>query len=126
MIVYYDINTGDITRAGTWDVDLNPPSENEAQLEAELVSHFDVFGKQVDLATGKLVARTEFLWAQVRQQRDNLLSATDYLVMPDYPISDSYRQQVLAYRQALRDLTTAFADPTAVVYPTRPSKPTQS
>ena len=37
-------------------------------------------------------------------ERDNRLGATDYLLMPDYPITAEKRAQVEAYRQALRDL----------------------
>lgn len=40
----------------------------------------------------------------LRSARDLRLSATDYLLMPDYLISDDQRAVVQAYRQALRDL----------------------
>lgn len=41
---------------------------------------------------------------RLRAERDRRLTATDYLLMPDYPISDYQRAVVQAYRQALRDL----------------------
>lgn len=41
---------------------------------------------------------------RLRAERDRRLTATDYLLMPDYPISDDQRAVVQAYRQALRDL----------------------
>lgn len=41
---------------------------------------------------------------RLRAERDRRLSATDYLLMPDYPIPDDQRAVVQAYRQALRDL----------------------
>lgn len=44
------------------------------------------------------------LFQQLRTERDRRLAATDYLLMPDYPISDDQRAVVQAYRQALRDL----------------------
>ena len=41
---------------------------------------------------------------RLRAERDRRLTATDYLLMPDYPISDDQLTAVQAYRQALRDL----------------------
>lgn len=38
-----------------------------------------------------------------RVWRDSRLASTDYLAMPDYPLTDAARSEVLAYRQALRD-----------------------
>ena len=42
-----------------------------------------------------------------RAERDRRLLATDYLLMPDYPISTEDLNAVKAYRQQLRDLSTA-------------------
>lgn len=41
---------------------------------------------------------------RLRAERDRRLTETDYLLMPDYPLSDDSRAAVQAYRQALRDL----------------------
>lgn len=46
----------------------------------------------------------ESLFTNLRTERDRRLAATDYLLMPDYPLSDEQRAVVQAYRQALRDL----------------------
>lgn len=46
----------------------------------------------------------EELFSSLRIERDRRLAATDYLVMPDYPISEGSLMAVKAYRQALRDL----------------------
>ena len=46
----------------------------------------------------------ESLFTNLRTERDRRLAATDYLLMPDYPISDDQRAVVQLYRQALRDL----------------------
>ena len=32
------------------------------------------------------------------------IAETDYLAMPDYPLSDEDKAAVMAYRQALRDI----------------------
>lgn len=44
------------------------------------------------------------LFQMLRSERDRRLAATDYLLMPDYPLDDTLKGAVQAYRQALRDL----------------------
>lgn len=46
----------------------------------------------------------ESLFTNLRTERDRRLAATDYLLMPDYPLSGDQRAAVQVYRQALRDL----------------------
>lgn len=47
---------------------------------------------------------TDDLAAAVRGERDRRIGATDYLMMPDYPLEGGARDRVLTYRQALRDM----------------------
>ena len=54
---------------------------------------------------------------QVRAERDRKIAETDYLVMPDYPLSDEDKKVVIAYRQALRDLPAQEGFPREVVWP---------
>lgn len=49
-------------------------------------------------------APSTVVFGYLRTERDRRLTATDYLLMPDYPLSDNQRVVVQAYRQALRDL----------------------
>lgn len=51
------------------------------------------------------VPTTEELAASVRAERNRRLATTDYLVMPDYPLSTDKLEEIKAYRQALRDLS---------------------
>jgi len=51
----------------------------------------------------------------VRAERDRRLAATDYLIMPDYPIGEGQRADWEAYRQALRDMPQAEGFPWAGV-----------
>lgn len=44
------------------------------------------------------------LFQQLRAERDRRIAATDYLLMPDYPLDDTLKEAVRLYRQALRDL----------------------
>ena len=50
------------------------------------------------------VPTVEDLAARVRAERDRRIAETDYLVMPDYPISQDKFEEIKVYRQALRDL----------------------
>lgn len=58
--------------------------------------------------------------AAVRAERDRLLSETDYLMMPDYPLNEGRRQAVLAYRQLLRDITKQSGFPRDITWPEKP------
>ena len=51
------------------------------------------------------------LFQQLRAERDRRLAATDYLLMPDYPLDDTLKGAVQAYRQALRDLPSQEGAP---------------
>lgn len=56
----------------------------------------------------------------IRSKRNLLLADTDYLLMPDYPISEEYLEKVKEYRQQLRDVTKQENFPTTVVFPNFP------
>jgi hypothetical protein len=45
----------------------------------------------------------------VRPRRDSLMKDTDFLLMPDYPISDSDIEEVKEYRRKLRDITDTIS-----------------
>ena len=62
----------------------------------------------------------EELARNVRGIRDVKLSETDYLVVPDYPISEENLTEVKAYRQALRDITEQTGFPKDVIWPDVP------
>ena len=53
----------------------------------------------------------------IRQERDALLSATDYRMMPDYPMSELCRENLKLYRQLLRDIPEQPGFPNSVVWP---------
>jgi len=61
-------------------------------------------------------------WAVVRVHRNSLLLASDTNVLPDRWASMTSDQQTAwsTYRQALRNITTAFTDPANVVFPDAP------
>ena len=53
---------------------------------------------------------------ELRRQRDQLLTETDYLALVDSTLTD----EMQAYRQALRDLPANTVDPANPVFPTKP------
>ena len=59
--------------------------------------------------------------AEVRAKRDYLISQTDYLLQPDYPISDADLAKIKEYRQALRDVPSQEGFPDNVVWPEMPA-----
>ena len=67
----------------------------------------------------------EIDWNQVasdlRFERNRRLNDTDYLMQPDYPISEETRTSLKAYRQALRDITSQEGFPKEVVWPEKPT-----
>jgi hypothetical protein len=87
-------------------------------------------GNVITVEAGRVIAvkprpSAEEQLAAIRLKRDRLLAATDVmLAVPDYPISAEQREQLLAWRQALRDFPDQVA-PTlpsdAVEWPARPS-----
>lgn len=55
--------------------------------------------------------------ADIRSERDNLLSKTDWRASSDLTMSDEWR----TYRQALRDITSQEGFPNDITWPTEPS-----
>lgn len=64
----------------------------------------------------------EELATQIRAKRNSLLSQTDYLMMPDYPISEEYLARIKKYRQDLRDITKQENFPVDVTFPDLPEE----
>jgi len=61
----------------------------------------------------------EILWDKVRQQRNNLLLASDWTMAADAPERLNFREWEM-YRQRLRDITENFESPKDVIWPESP------
>ena len=48
--------------------------------------------------------KKEMKASEMRRLRDEALEKSDLYMIPDYPISDEYREKIKEYRQTLRDL----------------------
>ena len=62
----------------------------------------------------------ERLWYGIKLQRNELIAETDWTQCADVPFSEEKKQEMLKYRQALRDLTTTYSDPRDVEWPIKP------
>jgi hypothetical protein len=64
---------------------------------------------------------TEQLAADVRTQRNKLLSDTDWTQADDAPLSSEDKESVRKYRQALRDITAQSGFPQEIKWPDKPA-----
>lgn len=55
-----------------------------------------------------------------REKRDRLLAETDFLLMPDYPISEEALEELKVYRQSLRDVPEQTGFPNTIKWPSKP------
>ena len=58
-------------------------------------------------------------WEQIRAQRNNLLKESDWIGATDAQPKPS-KEAWLNYRQALRDITSMYSSPEAVIWPQKP------
>lgn len=58
--------------------------------------------------------------AEIRKQRNQLLSESDWTHMSDSPLSESDKTAWAAYRQSLRDLPSAAGFPFTMSWPEKP------
>lgn len=78
-----------------------------------LFHHFDVASRGWVIDIGQA-------WSAVRAERDRRLAACDWVTLRAQETGEPVPAQWLAYRQALRDITSE-PDPLAVVWPLQPS-----
>ena len=106
----------------TYDFEAIYRAHPEVCTIGELSGAFDAQGNPVDLDPVAIERETQVLLDEraaraLREERDRRLAETDYLALADRTMSP----EVLAYRQALRDLpaiTPARAEP---VWPVKPA-----
>lgn len=56
-----------------------------------------------------------------RAWRDSVIAQTDYLAMPDYPLTEEARSKILEYRQQLRDWPSTSYFPNKQCRPNPPT-----
>ena len=72
------------------------------------------------LATITVKTQEELKTKNMRVTRLELLLSTDLYMLPDFPLTDSQKTELLNYREALRDLPTQSGFPN-IDFPTKPS-----
>ena len=58
----------------------------------------------------KFIPNNEHYLKRARNIRNELLNRTDKFLLSDYPISDEQKQEIISYRQILRDFINNFKD----------------
>jgi hypothetical protein len=96
----------------------NPATQNCNQVNPTLIDGKWVMTWVVTPATPEEIAeRTSAKESEVRQQRNELLSACDWTQLPDAPVPAA---PWAAYRQELRDVTAQAGFPWDVIWPEEP------
>ena len=87
----------------------------------DLIVHDSSYSKPTKASLENKLAKAQdvFDWAEVRKQRDMMLSESDYILMPDYPLEDKSAWE--SYRQELRDIPSSYDDVNDVSYPEKPN-----
>lgn len=121
MIIVYNTTTGEVVLQGVFDPEGRVP-EGCDFVELDIAEPLG--WQRIDPTTRLPVWMEGYgpdreLWNQIRSYRNGLLTSTDYLVMPDYRLTEESLAAVHAYRDALRDVTNQD-DPNAIVWPEMP------
>lgn len=88
--------------------------------DSEIYKYLIELYRSGKLKIKEFVENVDLLKINIRAQRNALLSETDYLVNNDYPISESDKNSIRTYRQALRDIPQQRGFPKNVVWPEKP------
>ena len=99
-------------RSGYTSVENDPVFEND-----EWVQRWDV----VQISAKQREMLTRDAAKQVADTRNQLLTASDWVTLPDVALTPSARREWLMYREALRDVTKQPGYPLDVTWPTRES-----
>lgn len=105
----YIEHSKDIYFEGLW-IPKNPANSDYARILEELKNG------QAELVPYETPAPT---WEQIKAQRDQLLIQSDWTTLSDATPKPN-KEAWLTYRQTLRDITTTYPSPEAVIWPTNP------
>lgn len=119
-----------IANERVWDVDSAlfaesiPEAANVIELRHDGMPADEAYLRQTlefyGYAVGDELLTDEDRAKAAREKRDRLLAETDYLLMPDYPISEEALAALKTYRQALRDVPEQEGFPNAIEWPSKP------
>ena len=110
MTTDMDGNSVKVVESVEKDEDIESETFGEVTKTNYKMSHFS--GNESDKNARLLSDK----WVNVRRDRDNRLSQTDYLALSDATLASNMK----TYRQALRDVPEDNADPDSISWPTKP------
>lgn len=118
------MTTTDFEDWGVYEVTITPKptdyTKNVSEGTPILVSgSYQQVWNETDKTESEISASIELKWQEVREQRNVLLSETDWTQFQDSPITGSKLTEYQTYRQELRDITTND-NPFTLVWPTQP------
>ena len=89
-------------------------------LDDKVIEFVETRGKTVEEKAHEKAQNEQQLWNVIRLKRDQLLLASDKLVVADRweKMSSSEKEKIASYRQTLRDLPEKTSDPSVVSFPT--------
>jgi hypothetical protein len=103
--------------------DYNPATENCNQVDPTFVDDQWVMMWRITSATPKQIAeRTEAKAAEVRQRRNELLTACDWTQLPDAPLDADAKLAWQLYRETLRMVPEQAGFPWNVEWPPLPGE----
>ena len=125
MYYFYKLDDGriwDVSQAGF--VDGIPEGEEWCRPVGEDGQTADEAGlyfclKSFGYPLGELKKDADYA-AEARGKRNALIAETDFMLMPDYPLPESKRAALAAYRQALRDVPAQAGFPRQIDWPVKP------
>ena len=94
--------------------------------DKEIQCSDDVFEANLAIAKSEAyngevtVEKVPMTESEARAERDKLLTETDWIMMPDSPVTDACREAYRVYRQALRDVPQQENFPTNIIWPEKP------
>lgn len=95
---------------------------NEGEYKDEWIKITNYIKKHPEIVEKEqpFILTEEQIIESIRIKRKSLLAETDYLVMSDYPISESSLMLIKEYRRKLRDITKQEGFPHNVIWPEKP------
>lgn len=98
------------------------PNDNDNRHWQEYLAWTTVSGAE-NVADPEFTAQeiTDNMWADIRAQRDSLLTQSDWTQLVDSPLSDPDKAEWSVYRQDLRDIPQDYPTGSGIDWPETPT-----
>jgi len=133
--VQYNLNNGRIIGSGVTQLEVVNSLDNYLQTDSFIDNtKYKVVNKEIvpipdspgdnyyyNFDTSEWVFDTTILSNKVKQQRNELLTLSDWTQIPNNPLTQAKQTEWETYRQQLRDITSQQGYPVTVTWPTPPN-----